>query len=257
MDTLSFFYKTYASLSHRVRKILAIIYLRSEKDLWKALQGYLQRTSSTGCGYIDYAKLHRAIRDCKPSNVLECGTGVSTLIIAHALLQNENDYDIKSTLTSMDEDEGWLEMSRNLLPSKYSHLVDFKYSKVIEDSHSIFRGVRYSDIPKRNYDFVFVDGPKYILPNGDATFDFDFIYVLKMSNSKVAGLIDKRLSTVFVLQQLLGIDKVKYNSIEGLGYIAPSSRDDLGTLDREVSSSNFKGSLSLVGNSRLYISHNK
>jgi predicted O-methyltransferase YrrM len=62
--------------------------LRRNAELWNALQDYLKNTKSTGCGYIDYACLYETVRRRKPVEVLECGTGVSTLIIAHALMEN-------------------------------------------------------------------------------------------------------------------------------------------------------------------------
>ena len=55
------------------------------------------------------------------------------------------------------------------------------------------------------YDFVFVDGPDYKSPvDGSVTFDADLINVLQSSTNPVAAIIDKRVSTVFVLQQVLG-----------------------------------------------------
>lgn len=149
-------------------------------------------------------------------------------------------------------------MSRKLLPPQYSKYVSFELSDTVEDSYSIFRGVRYATVPDRAYDFVFVDGPKYDSPlNGGATFDFDFIHVLRSAKNPVAGLIDKRLSTVFVLQQLLGTDKVKYSAVAGLGYVKPCTRDDLGTIATSISSKNFAGSLRVLGNSILLIIENR
>jgi hypothetical protein len=158
----------------------------------------------------------------------------------------------------MEEHEEWLQMSRSLLPARYADHVEFVLSDTIEDMYSLFRGVRYASIPERPYDFVFVDGPKYQSPvDGGATFDFDFIYVLRNSVTPVSCLIDKRLSTVFVLQQLLGSGKVRYSTVQGLGYVSPCTRDDLGNISSSISSSNFSGSFRLIGNSRLSITANK
>lgn len=65
--------------------------LRKNAELWAALKEYLKKSESTGCGYIDYAFLYKTIRSAKPVEILECGTGVSTLIIAHALMENEKE----------------------------------------------------------------------------------------------------------------------------------------------------------------------
>ncbi len=232
--------------------------LQRNDELWNALQAYLQETKSTGCGYIDYACLYQTVRSTKPVEVLECGTGVSTLVIALALMENETETSRGGRVTSMEEHEGWLEMSRKLLPNKYAKYVDFRLSGTIEDQYSLFRGVRYEDIPDRPYDFVFVDGPKYISPvDGAATFDFDYIHVLRSAGRPVGCLVDKRLSTVFVLQQLLGTDKVKYSTVAGLGYVKPCTKDDLGTVAASISSRNYHDSMRLLGNSKLSITANK
>jgi len=221
-------------------------------ELWRALQTYLKQTESTGCGYIDYHALYREIRARKPSEVLECGTGVTTLIIAHALLENERETGARGRVTSMEEYEEWLEMSRRLLPPAYSGYVDFRLSDTIEDRFSLFRGVRYKDIPDRAYDFVFVDGPKYHSPvDGSPTFDFDLLHVLRTAKTPVAALIDKRVSTCFVLQQVLGMDKLRYSPIDGLGYLDACTQHDLGALEADLSSTNFARSFKPFGRTLL------
>ncbi len=232
--------------------------LQRNESLWSALQEYLGKTDSTGCGYIDYACLYETIRSTRPVEVLECGTGVSTLVIAHALMENERETGLAGRVTSMEEYAAWLEMSRKLLPPQYARYVSFELSDTIEDRYSLFRGVRYADIPDRAYDFVFVDGPKYTSPqDGSATFDFDYIHVLRNADRPVGCLIDKRLSTVFVLQQLLGPDKVRYSTVAGLGYVKPCDRNDLGSIATSISSTNFAESLRVFGNSRLSITGNR
>lgn len=242
----------------KIAQIRAKKMLQRNNGLWNALQAYLQETKSTGCGYIDYACLYQTIRAEKPVEVLECGTGVSTLVIAHALMENERETSRGGRVTSMEEHQGWLEMSRKLLPNKYAKYVDFRLSGTIEDQYSLFRGVRYEDIPDRAYDFVFVDGPKYVSPvDGSATFDFDYIHLLRNADRPIGCLVDKRLSTVFVFQQLLGADKVKYATVAGLGYVKPCTKDDLGTVASSISSKNYQGSMRLFGNSKLSITANK
>lgn len=226
--------------------------LSNRRELWQELQAYLQKTSSTGCNLTDYWHLYYEIRKNKPIEVLECGTGVSTLVIAHALIDNEKETGVKGRVTSMEEIDEWLEMSRRLLPDKYHPYVDFSQSDTVEDCFSIFRGVRYRNIPARMYDFVFVDGPKYKSPvDGVPTFDFDFIQIVRDSERPVSGLIDKRVSTCFVLQQILGAEKVRYDPVLHLGYIAPCTKHDLGRVHEQLSSENFQDSFGLFYKSKL------
>jgi hypothetical protein len=158
----------------------------------------------------------------------------------------------------MEEYAAWHDMSVNLLPKQYKKYVDFQLSGTVEDKYSLFRGVRYENIPNRAYDFVFVDGPKYSSPvDGVATFDFDYIYVLRSSDQPIGCLIDKRVSTCFVLQQLLGADKVRYSAVLGLGIIRSCTRNDLGSIETSMSSQNFNKSFRVLGNSKLSITNNK
>jgi len=124
-------------LLRKLAQIKARRILKRNDLLWSALQEYLQETKSTGCGYIDYACLYQTIRSAKPVEVLECGTGVSTLVIAHALMENESEPGRGGRVTSMEEHEGWLDMSRKLLPDKYAKYVDFRLSGTIEDKYSL------------------------------------------------------------------------------------------------------------------------
>lgn len=122
----------------------------------------------------------------------------------------------------------------------------------MEDRFSLFRGVRYRDVPDKQYDFVFVDGPKTTSPaDGAPTFDFDFLHILRAAEYPVSGLIDKRVSTCFVLQQVLGVEKLRYSPVLHLGFVAPCTKSDLGNLAEKLSSVNFEGSFGLVGKTTL------
>ena len=229
--------------------------LSNRPVLWRALQQYLQQTKSTGCSLTDYWQLYHEIRVEAPTEVLECGTGVSTLVIAHALMENERETGRRGRVTSMDESADWMEMARRLLPAEYETYVDFCLSDTVEAGFSLFRGVRYRNVPARPYDFVFVDGPSYVTPSdGVATSDLDFLHVLASAARPVAGLVDKRVSTCFVLQQVVGVDKVRYSPVLHLGFISPCTSRDLGELERKLSSLNFEDSFRPLGHSRLFMS---
>lgn len=222
--------------------------------LWPALQKYLADTRSTGCSWIDYAELYTQIRQRRPMEVLECGTGVSTLVIAQALLDNGRETGSVGRVTSMEEHPEWFRLAEQLLPEVYRAVVDLRLSPTVEDTYSMFRGVRYAEVPEHDYEFVFVDGPAYRSPtDGTPTFDFDLLHIIRRSSRPVAALIDKRVSTCFVLQQVLGSRRVRYAPIRGLGFVEPSTRDDLGNLTRDLSSANFAGSFRLVGSTRLHL----
>jgi len=197
--------------------------LRVNAGLWNDLHTYLKKTESSGCSYSDFATLYKHVRAHRPQNVLELGTGVSTLIIAHALKANGG-----GLVTSMEEGEKWYEMAKKLLPAHLEKYVDLHYSPAIEKTYDFFRGAGYKDIPNRPYEFVFVDGPAY-LSNPSASplgFNYDLIEVLKRSELPVAALIDSRHSTCYVYHQLLG-DKVRLDYLRKLGVVLPSTKKDL------------------------------
>ena len=219
--------------------------------LWAWLQDYLAETESTGCSYVDYWTLYDHVSRHGAREVLECGTGASTLVLAAALLEAEESGRSDVRLTSMEDHEQWLEMSQRLLPDELRHLVDFVLSPSVEDCFSLFRGMRYRDIPERPFDFVFVDGPSYEAPDGAVTFDLDLLHILRRSETPVSAIVDKRVSTCYVLQQVLGPERVRFDPSVGIGFVTPSTRNDLRVVRSDVPSRSFSKAYSILGSTRL------
>lgn len=229
-------------------------YLKGRTELWGQLEDYLRKTDSTGCNYSDYYLLYKSIRNKKPREVLECGTGVSTLVIAHALMENELENGVEARVTSMEEYQKWADLSEKLLPEKYSRYVDIVVSETVEDYFSVFRGMRYKKLPNRIYDYIFIDGPKYKSSvDGHLTSDFDLVYLLQNSTNTISGLIDQRASTVFVLQMLLGKRKIRYLPPLGVAFIDNVKSSDLGDITSNLSSKNYFSSFKLLAKTRLYM----
>ena len=114
-------------------------------------------------------------------------------------------------ITSMEDVEHWYEHARELVPYQLNPYSDLVHSPKVVFSFSIFHGVGYRDLPERAYEFVYIDGPEATAPSdGNMTFDFDFINVLKKTNQPVFAIVDKRVSTCFVFQKIFGLDKVKF-----------------------------------------------
>jgi hypothetical protein len=140
---------------------------------------------------------------------------------------------------------------RHIQPA-YAKYAEILQSPRVEDQHSLFRGVRYRDVPDRPYDFVFVDGPNYVAPSdGALTFDFDLVHVLRRADHPVYAIIDKRLTTCFVVQRLLSPDLVRYDARKHLCFVGPASRRDLRQFDPRAVSDAFLDSYGLLGNSKL------
>ena len=239
-------------LLYRIEEMRAIAHLKGNKALWTDLEAYLGKSESTGCSYTDYSELYKFVRNHKPTEILECGPGATTLIMVHALMENEKETGIRGRITAMEEIDYWYKMASELLPEHCRGYVDLVLSPRVEDAYSIFRGVRYQCVPDRPYEFVFVDGPNYKAPSdGAITFDFDFIKVVMNSDVPVYAIVDTRVTTCYVFQKVFGLEKVRYNGRKGLGFVGPCTKEDLKTIDKTTPSKAFADSIKLFGRNRL------
>jgi len=200
-------------------------------SIWQPLVEYLRRSKSTGCSYIDYWHLYAAMRRYRPQRVLELGTGASTIVLGYAARE------YGGRVVSMEESQQWYEHAVANIPPGLP--VEIVLSDTVEDAFSIFRGMRYRDIPPGHYDFVFVDGPSYKTKSGEITFDLDLIRVIETAKAPVRGLIDKRISTCFVMQRILP-GRVKYIKHLGLAVVGPVTCSDLRGIDPTTPSASFQ-----------------
>lgn len=216
---------------------------------WRKLEQYLEATKSTGCSWADYWTLYSWIRRRKPAEVLECGTGTSTIVMALALLENATEGSA-GRLTSMESVREWYDVAQQLLPADLSTVVDLRHSEPVEYAFSMFRGMGYASLPERPYELVFIDGPSTVAPDGVHTFDFDYINVVARSQVPVQGIIDTRLSSCYALQQIFGRSKFRYDEIRMQGWVGPCTADDLRPFT-ESSSPAFRHSVRLFGKTRF------
>lgn len=191
---------------------------------------YKKRSSSTGCSYSDYLALYTYVRTYKPQEVLECGTGFSTLVLAYALMENERDYGLPWRLTSLEENPEYYELARKSLPAELvaDPRIQLLLSGVVEDTYELFRGVRYKDTPEAQYDFVFVDGPHYLTDPSKKplAFDLDFINIVQRSTIPVGAIVDTRTSTEFVFS-LVFPEHFRYDHVRKLGIVRPVMPADM------------------------------
>lgn len=229
----------YQAALRRLVEYRATQSVSARPSLKRSIDAYVSASNSTGCSNTDYWTLYSMIRRLRPKRVLELGTGISTVVIAIALAENEAEGGPTGHITSMEESPEWFDLAKRVFPKEHLGRTDIVLSPTILDGHGVFRGMRYRDVPELPYDFVFVDGPGYRLPDGDIVCDLDLVKVLSNANEPVAALIDKRVSTVFVLQQLLGCSRVRYDAIRGVGIVQPSRAADLHCMDRKAPSKSF------------------
>jgi len=204
--------------------------LKANKILWGYLEYYRRLSTSTGCSYSDYWLLYRYIKKHRPKEVLECGTGVSTVVIARALQENQENFGIQWRLVSMEENRDWFDMAIKALPPnlKNDPRLEICFSEAVEDAYECFRGVRYKEIPRGNYEFVFIDGPDFMTnpAKKPLTFDYDFVKLVSESEHPISALIDTRTSTCFIYS-LLFPNKFRYDYLRKVGIVYPVTKADL------------------------------
>ena len=223
--------------------------LKKNQSLYQKLTDYLRLSKATGCNYHDYWILYDYIRQHKPQEVLECGTGASTLVMAYALMENTQDGHSAGRITSMEDVDIWYQHAQELIPDQLKPYIDLIFSPKVEYCHSIFRGVGYQDIPERDYQFAFIDGPETTALSGEiGTFDFDLINIVKKANRPVFAVVDKRVTTCYVFQKIFGTEKVRFDPRCDLGFVGPVTKSDLNS---KIGTGSFSHCFRLFGNTQL------
>ena len=130
--------------------------------------------------YQDLARIHNLIRTRKCINVLELGSGFSTLVIADALAKNSQDIDRSLTntklrrenpftLTSIDESKKWMELSQSRIPITLAGKINFQLTSVILGEINGKPCTFYLDLPNSGFDLFYIDGPsQYAVLGKDA-----------------------------------------------------------------------------------------
>ena len=171
----------------------------------------------------------------KPKDVLECGTGITTVVLAQALIENAKEGGGPvERVTSMEDDLDWFEVARSRLPEDVACAVDMVHSPKVDGFYKCFRGACYESVPERDYDFVFSDGPDRHYPvNGDKLFNLDLINVVRRAEQPVRAVVDNHYLTFYILQKVFGTDLARYSVSHKLMFVGPVTRDDVRFLKKE------------------------
>ncbi|WP_417686033.1 hypothetical protein [Roseibium sp.] len=222
--------------------------LRKIPDLWREINDYREQSEVTGASWSDYWQLYSAVRKYHPREVLEFGPGISTLVLAYALKENERDGHGAGRLTSMEDVPEWRDDVLKLLPAHYQDCVEIVFSPKVDGYYRMFRGVQYERIPDRPYDFIFSDGPeRHSNVNGDKLFDLDLIHVVRRSERPVRALVDNHYLTFYVFQKVFGTELARYSVRHRLMFIGPVCRSDARYLRKE----NFHADIRIFGTTEL------
>jgi hypothetical protein len=192
-------------------------------------------TAVTGASYSDYLTLYEQVRAFRPREILECGTGISTVVLAHALMENAaKDGGDSGRVTSMEDDRGSFETASARLLEAVRGVVDLIYSPKVDGFYKCFRGVQCESLPDRPFDFVFSDGPDRRSPvSGDKLFNLDLIHVVRNSDRPVRAVVDNNYLTFYILQKIFGVALARYSVSHKLMFMGPVTRDDVRFLRKE------------------------
>jgi len=191
----------------------ATISLRHNSSLKEVIDEARSISDAYGLTDFEYVRLYQMVRELKPEYVLECGTGKSTFIIAHAMSQNGNGQKI----VSMEESSAWANMQQKAISHFFSHqkakdwfpgteqnLIELMTSDTTIERHRVWAGSCYKNVKHYPYSFMMVDGPEL---NNDCFVNIDVVNILKASDIPISIWIDGRWPTVAMCCALFG-DKV-------------------------------------------------
>ena len=182
------------------------------------IEKIIKESKSTGISYTDIWSLYSNIRLLKPKCILECGPGVSTYIIGFAMHENYLENEIETEMNCLEDIEFYFNDVKKFVYPDFKNKTNLILTEAIEKVYGCFLGVGYKNITKKNYDYIFIDGPSnYSKKYKSKTFNFDLLEIMQFSNSSINGIIDERISTSYVYSQILK-NKIRYNFLKNLTF---------------------------------------
>lgn len=180
-------------------------------------RGYLDFLASRPPGAIfpDFADLwflYKTVRRKRPNQILEFGSGFSTLVLAQAMWENQRHL-LQSDLRlySIEADAYWAQRTAELIPAHLRSLCEVWYSPLLEVEYEGTPAYRHAKIPDVVPDLIYLDGPA-LTPERQVAVD-----ILDMEDKFRPGLsliVDGRwTNTLFFRQHLKRRYVFKHRSI--------------------------------------------
>jgi hypothetical protein len=185
-----------------------------ENGAIEVLSAFLKKRPSSAIppDFADLWFLYQTVRHTKPRVILEFGSGCSTVILAHALRQNERD-DAKSRgyLYSVDADPDWAEMTARSMPDDLRTFCEVSYSALIEIEHEGTLGFQHATVPNVIPNFLYLDGPGFTSERQVAV---DVLNIEDKLPSDFRMVVDGRTkNTLFLKQHLKRNYRFKENKL--------------------------------------------
>ena len=190
----------------------------------------ISESKSTGCEYSDYYSLWQVLNEKKPNLILECGSGISTVVFGYYSLKESNSEN-QIKIISLEEQKKYYDNINKIYPKDLKQNVEFLLRDRKEKLYDGNLGSYYDDIPDLNYDFIYVDGPVDRKVFNDKkhpkTFNADLINILLKGGCKINAALDQRIHTYRVYRKLLTKSKVKYSVVKKLTFLNDLTINDV------------------------------
>jgi hypothetical protein len=181
-----------------------------------ALLSMREKTRTTGCEWSDYLELYTTVRRLRPRAVLECGSGLSTCVIAWALREN-GDAGSRPVFVSLEESDAYHAEVVHAFPDDLRPFVELLHRPRRERSYGGRLGCGYEDVPPHDYEFVFIDGPTLrSVPGGAKCFNADIVDIVRRAPGTVEALLDQRIGTLWTLEELMPGAAFRYDPVRKL-----------------------------------------
>lgn len=133
-------------------------------------------TAALGAQWTDLVRLHQLVRKRRVTTILEFGCGWSTLVLAHALRMNRDEFslEVRSVLRRsnafelhvVDDMPNYLAVAKERLPSSLAELTVFSSSEVHMTTFGGRICTEYQTLPNICPDFVYLDAPSQYSVHG-------------------------------------------------------------------------------------------
>lgn len=181
-------------------------------ELFDLLETLRLQSKSTGSQYSDYYNIWSDLNKLKPKNILECGSGISTLVFAYYIHKQKNENGFH--FVTLEENEVYYNNIVSIFPKKFHKYVEFTLTERVERDYGGLQGCYYKDFPMYRYEYVYIDGPvdrKDGDKNNKKCFNADLINLVKNNDLTINALLDQRISTLWALKKLIPDGDIEYS----------------------------------------------
>jgi len=163
------------------------------------IDSYLKNKSLFETQYYDLENLINLIKKIKPKYVLELGGGFSTIAMCYALDFNFKKYGIRGKLVSYDQSKHYLNLTKKILPPKFSKYVSFKFSTLkLKKFNNQYVSI-FSKIIIKDYNFIYEDR----FDHKKTRIGADILFLERKIKSNFSFVVDgHRFIVKFLIQNL-------------------------------------------------------